>query len=79
MYGYGWTSGPTESRRDVPTSFQFESDADQVLEGAVTSIGHEFEGAVVRLSPRYAEPTDIFNVRVERDGKEIATGFAQMA
>lgn len=74
IYGNGWFSGQSQQGRDVPAPFKIKGELDG---GTITTVGHEFLGATARLSPRYAEPTDYYNVTVERGDKVIAFGYVR--
>ena len=77
VYGMGWFENG--SARDVPVPFEIELiEADErVRYGTVTTVGHEFEGRVARLSSRHREANGAWNVVVEREGLGgDASGFA---
>jgi hypothetical protein len=77
IYGNGWVSYPDEQSRDTPPSFAIDFTGREKHSGVIVTANHEFERAVVSLTPRYAEPTDIFNVEVRRGSTVIARGYAR--
>jgi len=77
IYGNGWVSAPDQKARDIPARFDLEASPGEIAMGRIMTSGHEFEGASAKLTPRFVEPTDIFNVEIARNARVIAQGYAR--
>jgi hypothetical protein len=78
IYGYGWVTASDHQTRDVPSVFDLNLGLGETLCGTVLTPGHEFEGALVLLTPRHTEHQGLFNVEVKRGVTLIANGYARL-
>ena len=67
IYGYGWSAPDRPGTRDTPEPFviRIAQSTEGVFSGVVDTVGHEFEGLLMRLSNRHEQPDGIVNVEVE--------------
>jgi len=79
IWGYGWTDHNIGATRDVPDPFEFVLDTQNPMLGTVSSQTHEFYKMSVKLSPRYVESSNNFNVEIWSANKLIVDGWAQLA
>lgn len=75
IYGWGWVNADGVTR-DTPEPFRLGCDDTNALQGIVLG-EHEFSGATAHLSPRHTAPDGCFNVEIKRDGKTVASGYAE--